>query len=181
MGRRITVLSESMGHMRPTPWWGLWIGLLSLYSLVSLSHSLGAEETSLERLEEEAFCLVRPSRCPPGAAPTTADDLRTRDEQTLQPAASAPPEDPLASDCRFLALQTEWVASKRDAGIPLVEALTSFRRVFARDMPGQDAISGALGTMVYRDPQRSPAELRQAMEAECLAHPLRWTDRRLDW
>ena len=98
-----------------------------------------------------------------------------------QPATSAPPEDPLASDCRYVGFQTEWIASKRDAGLPLGEALAASRRVFARAMPGQEALFGALGPLVYRAPQRSPAELRQVMEAKCLAHPLRWTERRSDW
>jgi hypothetical protein len=78
-------------------------------------------------------------------------------------------------------LQTEWVASKRDVGLPLGEALRASQRVFALDMPWQDALAGALGTLVYRAPQRSPAELRQAMEAACLAQPLLWTERRSGW
>jgi len=66
---------------------------------------------------------------------------------------------------------------QRDAGIPLGEALASSRRVFALNMPWQNTISGDIGTMVYRSPQRSPGELRRAMmEAECHVHPLLWTD-----
>src|SRR5215831_2856207 len=39
-----------MGHMRPAPWWGIWMGLVSLCGLVMLLPSLGAEESSPERL-----------------------------------------------------------------------------------------------------------------------------------
>ena len=170
-----------MGHMRPTTWWGLWIGLWSLCGLVMLLHSLGAEEPSPERLAVDVLCQAMPSRCPQGAAQPPADDLWTFDWLTLQPAASAPPEDPLASACRYVGFQTEWIASKRDAGLSLGEALVASRRVFALDMPWHDAISGAMGTLVYRSPQRSPTELRQAMEAECRVHPLLWTDRCSDW
>ena len=157
------------------------MGLLSLCTLVTLPHSLRAEEQVPERLVVEALCQAIPSRCPKGAAQTTADDLWTLDGLMLQPAASAPPEDPLASDCRYVGFQTEWVASKRDAGLPLGAALAAARRVFALDMPWPYAIAGAMGTLVYRAPQRSPAELRQAMEAACLAHPLLWVERRADW
>ena len=152
-----------------------------LCHLGTLLHSLGAEEPSPERLVVDALCQAIPSRCPNGAAQTTADALRTLEGPLLQPAASAPPEDPLASDCRYVGFQTEWVASKRDAGLPLGEALTASRRVFALDRPWQYAIYGALGTLVYRSPQRSPEALRQAMEAECLAHPLLWSERRSAW
>jgi hypothetical protein len=110
----------------------------------------------------EALCQALPSRCPNGAAQTTAADLWTRDGPLLQPAASAPPEDPLASDCRYVGLQTEWVAPKRDVGLPLGEALRASRRVFALDMPWQAALAGALGTLVYRAPPRSPALPRGA-------------------
>ena len=122
-----------------------------------------------------------PSRCPTDAAETTADDLWTRDGLTLPSAASTPPEDPLASDCRYVGFQTEWVASKRDAGLPLGEALAVSRRVFTPDLPWHDAIVGAMATLVYRAPQHSPAALRQAMEAACLRHPLLWTERRSAW
>jgi hypothetical protein len=177
----MTVLSHSMGYMRPTTCWGLWLGLLSLCHLVPLPPSLGAEEPSLERLVVEALCQALPSRCPTGTAQTTADDLWTLDGPLLQPAASAPLEDPLASACRYVGFQTEWVASKRDAGLPLGEALRASRRVFALDTPWQDALAGALGTRVYRAPERSPEELRQAMEAACLAHPLLWAERHSAW
>jgi hypothetical protein len=63
----------------------------------------------------------------------------------------------------------QWVASKRDTGIPLSEALVASRRVFALDMPWHDAIFRAMATLVYRAP---PAELHQAMEAACLVHLL---------
>jgi hypothetical protein len=99
----------------------------------------------------------------------------------LRLAASAPPEDPLASDCRYVGFQTEWVASKRDLGLPLGEVLPAAWRVFALDKPWPYALYGATGTLVYRAPQRSPTELRQVMEAACLAHPLLWTDHRPDW
>jgi hypothetical protein len=75
----------------------------------------------------------------------------------------------------------ERVASRRDAGLPLGEALPASRRVFALDRPWHNALYGALGTLVYRAPQRSPEELRQAMEAACLAHPLLWAEHRADW
>jgi hypothetical protein len=157
------------------------MGLLSLCHLVTLPHRLGAEETSPERLVVAALCQALPSRCPLGAGQTTADDLWTLAGLMLPPAASAPPEDPLTSDCQYLGFQTEWVASKRDAGLPLGEAWLASQRVFARDLPWQDALAGALGTLVYRAPQRSPTELRQAMEAACLAQPLRWAERRFAW
>ena len=122
----------------------------------------------MERLEVEAFCLAMLSRYPTGAAQATADHLRTLDGPPLPPvlspprqgptprhtpqapdppAASAPPEDPLASDCRYVGFQTEWIASKRDAGLPLGETLAASRRVFPRDMPGPDTIVGALGPL----------------------------------
>ena len=190
--------------MRPTRCWSMWIGLLllRLCGLVTLPHSLGAEETARERLAVAVLWQAMPSHGPRGAARTTAADPPTREGPPLQrvspppylavppssmprtpvlPAASAPPEDPIISDCRYVGFQTEWVASKRDAGLPLVEALASYRRVFALDLPWQNAIAGAMGTLVYRAPQRSPAELRQAMEAACLAHPLLWTERRSEW
>ena len=116
----------------------------------------------------EAFCQAIPSYCPNGAAQTTADDLRTLDEPMLQPAASAPPEDPLASDCRYVGFQMEWVASKRDAGLPLGEVVRAAWRVFAFDRPWPYALYGALEILVYHAPQRSPAELGQAIEASCM-------------
>jgi hypothetical protein len=177
----MTVLSHRMGHMRPITCWSLGLGLLSLCHLGPLPHSLGAEELSPERLVVAALCQAIPSRCSHGAAQTTADDLWPLAGPLLQPAASAPPEDPLASDCRYIGFQTEWVASQRDVGRPLSEALSSSRRVFARDRAWHDALAGALGTLVYRAPQRAPAELRQAMEAACLAHPLRWAEPLADW
>src|SRR5262249_14767244 len=91
-----------------------------------------------------------PSRCPHGVAQTTADDLWAYDWYTLQPAASAPPEDPLASACRYVGFQVEWVTSKRDAGLPLGKVLAASRRVFAPDLPWHDAIFGAMATLVYR-------------------------------
>src|SRR5262249_55872638 len=105
--------------MRPTTWWGLWIGFWSLCGLVTLLHNLGAEELSPERLAVDVLCQAMPSRCPQGAAQATADDLWLCDWYTLQPAASAPPEDPLASLCRYVGFVTEWAASKRDAGVTL--------------------------------------------------------------
>ena len=167
--------------MRPTTGWGIGIGLLMLCHLGTRLHSLGAEAPSPERLVVDALCQALPSRCPPGAVQTTADALWPLDGPLLQPAASAPLEDPLASACRYVGFQTEWVASKRDAGLPLGAVLTASRRVFAIDMPWHDALAGALGTLVYRAPQRSPAELRQAMEAACLAPPLLWAERRSAW
>ena len=177
----MTVFSYSMGHMRPTTRWGIGLGLLSLCHLGTLPHRLGAEEPSPERLVVEAFCQAIPSRCPHGAVQTTAADLWPLEEPLLQPAASAPPEDALASACRYVGFQTEWVASRRDAGLPLGEVLPASRRVFGRDRPWHDALLGALGTLVYRAPQRSPAALRQAMEAACLAQPLLWAEHRADW
>jgi len=92
-----------------------------------------------------------------------------------------PPEDPIASPCRHVGFQTEWIASKRDAGIALGKALATSRRVFVLDMPWHDAIAGAMATLVYRTPQRSSEELCQAMEAAYLVHPLLWTDHRSAW
>ena len=43
------------------------------------------------------------------------------------------------------------------------------------------AVAAALGPLVYRHPQRSPAELRQALEAACLASPGLWTDPDAVW
>ena len=114
--------------MRPTTSWGIGIGLLSL---VALPYHLGAEEPSPERLIVEALCQALPARCPTGAAQTTAADLWPLDGLLLQSTASAPPEDPLANDCQSLGLQTEWVASKRDAGLSLGAVLTASRRVLA--------------------------------------------------
>jgi len=125
----------------------------------------------------DALYQAMPLHCPQGAAQTPADDLWT----PLQPATSVPLEDPLASACRYVGFQAEWIASKRDAGIPLGKALAASRRVFVLDMPWYDAIAGAMATLVYRAPQRSPAELRQAMEAACLVQPLLWTDRCSAW
>jgi hypothetical protein len=167
--------------MRPPTGWGLGLGLLMLCHLGTRPPSLGAEEPSPERLVVDAFCQAIPSRCPHGAVQTTAADLWLLDDPLLQPAASAPPEDALASACRYVGFQTEWVASRRDAGLPLGDALPASQRVFGRDRPWQDALFGALGTLVYRAPQRSPAALRQAMEADCLAHPLLWAEHRADW
>jgi hypothetical protein len=145
--------------MRLPPSWGLGSGLLLLCSLGALPPRLGAEDSAPERLVMAALCQAIPSRCP-----TAAD---------LQPLAalSAPPEDPLVSDCQYLGVQTEWVAAKRDAGLSLGEVWHASQRVFAPDLPWHDALAGALGTLVYRAPQRSPAELRQAMEAACLGQP----------
>jgi len=71
---------------------------------------------------------------------------------------------------------------QRDAGIPLGEASASSRRVFALDMPWQNIISGAMGTLVYRSPQHSPEELcRAMMAAECHVHRLLWTDCHTAW
>jgi hypothetical protein len=167
--------------MRPTASWSLGLGLLSLCHLVTLPHHLGAEDTSPERLVVAGLCQALPARCPLGAGPTTADDLRTLAGLLLQPAARAPSEDPLASDCQYLGFQMEWAASKRDAGLPLGETWLASQRVFARDLPWHDALAGALGTLIYRAPQRSPAALRQTMEAACLAPPLVWTEDHADW
>jgi hypothetical protein len=157
------------------------MGLLMLCTRVTPLPSLSAQELSPERLVVEAFCQAIPARCPQGAAQIAADDLWTLDGPLLQPAASAPPEEPLASDCRYVGFQTEWVASKRDAGLPLDAALAAARRVFALDLSWAYVMARALGTLVYRVPQRSPAELRQAMEAACRTHPRLWVDRHADW
>jgi hypothetical protein len=167
--------------MRLSTWWRVGLGLLLLCHLGTRPHSLGAEEPSPERLVVDGLCQALPSRCLHGASLSTADDLWIHVEPLLEPAASAPPADPLASDCQYIGFQTEWVASKRDAGLPLDEAWLASQRVFASDLPWQDALAGALGTLVYRAPQRAPAELRQAMEAACLAQPLRWAERRFAW
>ena len=63
--------------MRPTTSRGLGMGLLSLCTLVTLLQSLGAEETSPERLVVAALCQALPARCPLGTGQTTADDLGT--------------------------------------------------------------------------------------------------------
>ena len=177
----MTVIAHSRGHMRFAIRWGRWIGFWSLCGLVTLLHNLGAEELSPERLAVDVLCQAMPLRCPHGVAQTTADDLGAYDWYTLQPAASAPPEDPLASACRYVGFQVESVTSKRDAGLPLGKVLAASRRVFAPDLPWHDAIFGAMATLVYRAPQRSPAELRQAMEAACLVQPLLWTEPSAEW
>ena len=159
----------------------MWMGVVSLCSLVTLLHTLGAAEPSPERLAVDVLCQAMPPRCPHGVTQTTADDLWAYEWYTLQPAAGAPPEDPLASACRYVGFQTEWAASKRDTGLSLGKALAASRRVFVFDIPWHDAIVRAMATLVYRAPQRSPAELRQAMEAACLAYPLLWMDHPADW
>jgi len=73
------------------------------------------------------------------------------------------------------------MASKRDAGLPLGEVLPAARRVFALDRPWPYALYAVLGTLIYRAPQHSAEELHKAMEAECLAHPLLWTEHRSAW
>ena len=60
----------------------------------------------------DALCQALPAHCPQGAAPP-ADALQPLEGPLLVPAASAPPEDPLASACRYVGFQMEWVASKR--------------------------------------------------------------------
>jgi hypothetical protein len=145
---------------------------VSLCGLVTLLPSVGAEEPSPERLAVDVLCQTMPWRCPQGAAQTTIDTLWTCEWDTLQPADSVPPEDPLASECRYVGFQTEWAASKRDAGVPLGAVLAASRRVFVLDMPWQHAVTDAMATLVYRALQRSPAELCQAMEAACLVRPL---------
>ena len=167
--------------MRQTTWWGRWIALVSLCGLVTLLPSVGAAERSPERLAVDILCHAMPWRCPHGAAQTTADALWTCAWDTLQPAASAPPEDPFASLCRYVGFVTEWVAFKRDAGVRLGAVLAASRRVFVPDMPWHDAVTGAMATLVYRATQRSPAELRQAMEAACLVQPLLWSEPIADW
>jgi hypothetical protein len=155
--------------------------LLLLWHLGTLPPSLGAEAPAPACVVVEALCQALPAPCPHGAAQSTAADLGPLTGLRLQPGGSAPPEDPLASACRYVGFQTEWIASKRDAGLPLGEVVLTAQRVFAGDRPWQDALYGALGTLVYRAPQRSPAALRQAMEAACLAHPLLWTEGRVAW
>jgi len=162
---------------------------------VTLLPSLGAEAPSSPRLAVDALCQALPSRCPPGDAQPPAEALWVLDgftlpsaealwaieDLTLPPGASAPPAEPLASQCQYVGFQTEWLASKRDAGLPLDAVLAASRRVFAPDLPWHDAIFGAMATLVYRAPQRSPAELRQAMEAACLVQPLLWTEPSAEW
>ena len=154
---------------------------MSLCGLVTLLPSVGAAELSPERLAVEVLCQAMPWRCPHGTAQTTTDTLWTCAWDTLQPADSAPPEDPLASLCRYVGFVTEWVAFKRDAGVPLGAVVAASRRVFVFAMPWHDAIVSAMATLVYRAPQRSPAELRQAMEAACLVQPRLWTEPSADW
>jgi hypothetical protein len=143
--------------MPPTTCWGLSMGLLLLCHLGTLPPSLGAAEPSPEYLVVAAFCQAIPYNCPQGAAQTTVDDLRTLDGPMLRLAASVPPEDPLASDCRYVGFQMEWIASKRDVGLPLGEALLVARRVFALDRPWPYALYGVMGTLVYRAPPQSCA------------------------
>ena len=76
--------------MRPTTGWGLGMGLLMLCHLGTRLHSPGAEAPSLERLVVDALCQALPSRCPQGAAQTTADALWTLEG----PCCSPPPVRP---------------------------------------------------------------------------------------
>src|SRR5215510_12557143 len=101
-GRKVTVIAHSMGHMRPTIRWGMWISFVSLCGLVPLLQSPRAAGQSPERLDVAVLCQAMPSRCPQGVAQTPADDLWTYDGPMLQLSASAPPEDPIASDCRYV-------------------------------------------------------------------------------
>ena len=181
--------------MRLTTWWTMWMSFVSLCGLVPMLHSLGAEEPSPERWTVDTLCQAMPSRCTPGDAQLPpdalwvldglpfppAEDLWALEDLTLPPGASAPPADPLASQCQYVGFQTEWLASKRDAGLPLGEVLAASRRVFMPDLPWHDAIIGAMAILVYHAPQRSPAELHQAMETACLVRPLLWTEPSADW
>ena len=164
-----------------TTWWRVGLGLLLLCPLGTRPNSLGAEERSPEHLVVDGLCQALPSPCLHGAPLLTAADLWIHVAPLLEPATSAPPEDPLASDCRYIGFQVEWVASKRDAGLPLGEVVRAAWRVFMLDRPWPYALYGALGTLVYHAPQRSPAELGQAIEAACLAQPLLGTERRAAW
>ena len=148
--------------MRSATRWRRWLGLVSLCGLVTLPQSL--------RADDQAPACLAVAACWP-----TGDDLWPGEGLPLRPAVSVPLEDPIASACRYVGFQAEWVASKRDAGLPLGEVVRTAQRVFAGDTPWLYALAGALGTLVYHEPQRSPAALRQALEAACLAPPLLWT------
>jgi hypothetical protein len=137
------------------------LGLVSLCGLVAVLPSLRAEPPVL------TFLTV-------GTDQHTPEDWPTRERPLLQPATSAPPEDPHVSACRSVGFQTEWVASKRDMGIPLEAVLAAAQRVFAHNQPEHDedaARMETIATLVYLDPQWTPAELRDAVEAACLAWP----------
>jgi len=149
------------------------MGLLSLWSVVALLYSLGVEERSPVRLAVAALGQTSPSCCLTDAAQATADDLRIRPGPPLEPAVSAPPEDAYVSTCRYVGFQTEWVASKRDAGLPLDAVVAAAQRVFAHDRPGYDAVVETIGALVYHARQRTPAALRDDVEAACLARPWR--------
>ena len=84
-----------------TKWWRVGLGLLLLGPLVTRPHSLGAEEPALERLVVDGLCQALSSPCHYGAPLITTADLWLRVEPLLEPAANAPPEDPLASDCWY--------------------------------------------------------------------------------
>ena len=141
--------------MRPSRWWALGVSLLS-------------------------FCHlgIQPARLD---AQVTGADLWSIDALPLESEASVPPEDPRASTCRYRGFQAEWLASKRDAGLALETVARAVQRLFARDHPWDAAVAAALGPLVYRHPQRSPAELRQVLEAACLASPGLWTDPDAVW
>ena len=155
--------------MRPPRWWALGLSLLSFCHLGTRPASLGAEAPAPERLVVDGLCQALPSHCLHGVLLPTADDLWIRAGPLLEPAASAPPEDPRGSTCRYLGFQAEWLASKRDAGLALETVLRAAQRIFARDHPWYAAVAAALGPLVYHHPQRSPAAWRQAMEAACRA------------
>src|SRR5262249_5089924 len=143
----------------------------------------------------DMLCQAMPSRCTTGDTQPPADALWVLDgltlpsaealwaleDLTLPPGASAPPAEPLASQCQYVGFQTEWLAAKRDAGLPFGAVLAASRRVFAPGLPWHDAIFGAMATLVYRVPQHAPEELHRAMEAACRVHPRLWTDHCADW
>jgi hypothetical protein len=56
-------------------------------------------------------------------------------------------------------------------GVPLEAVLTTAQRVFAHAQPEETAVIETLVTLVSLEPQRTPAELRDAVEAACLALP----------
>jgi len=54
-------------------------------------------------------------------------------------------------------------------GIPLDVILATAHRLFAQDQPEYDAVIDSIGALVASASERTPAELRQAVEAACLA------------
>jgi len=56
-------------------------------------------------------------------------------------------------------------------GVPLDGILATAHRLFAQDQPEYAVVIESIGALVASASERTPAELRQAVEAACLAWP----------